>query len=69
MPVIAKLKTRLAEIRERKAAVHGERQKDALAALNRTRGGMLYEGTASANKVAKRRAKNKVAKQSRKVNR
>lgn len=41
----------------------------ALNLLALTRGRPIYEGTASRHKVARRRAKNRVAKQSRKRNR
>lgn len=42
----------------------------ALGALNRTKTpAMIYAGTANKNQVEKRRAKNKVARQSRKTNR
>lgn len=38
-------------------------------ALNKTHGRHIYAGTANPRAVAKRRAKSKVAKQSRKINR
>jgi hypothetical protein len=54
---------------EKKAAPHREVQQRMLGTLQRERPGTVYAGTANRKAVARRRAKNKVAKQSRKVNR
>lgn len=52
-----------------KAVPQIDHQSKVLLLLNSLKGQHLYRGTANPNKVAKRRAKNKVAKQSRKLNR
>lgn len=54
-----------------KAAAHDKARKVILGGLqaHAAAGANLYSGTANPTKVAKRRRKNKVAKQSRKVNR
>ena len=75
MTVRSRLKDHFERIHADRARRFGvETQRDALAALNRTRGDTIFQGfdaddRAAFNRIARRRAKNKVARASRRTNR